>query len=129
MRAHLCPSTSWRLGPWAVSHGARAGMDCSDGLLTDVPRLARESGVGITVELDGLPADPIYPDLSPLERAAGGEDYGLLVLVEPERREVFEGAGFSVLGQATSDHGVVWRLSGELIDPSTAPRFRHFTRG
>jgi len=128
VRSHLRPPTSWRLGPWAVSHGARAGMDCSDGLFTDVPRLARQSNVGITVELGGLPEDALCSGMTAEERAAGGEDYGLLVFVPPGERETFEEVGFFTLGHATSDRGVTWQLSGTPID-GARPGFRHFARG
>lgn len=125
LRAHLRPETSWRLGPWAVQQGATAGMDCSDGLLMDVPRLAQQSSLKIDVELGGLPDDPACGAMTPEARAAGGEDYGLLVLVPPGRREVFESAGFVALGHAEVGAGVVWRIDGEPVVPA-ASSFLHF---
>jgi len=103
-------------------------MDCSDGLIMDVPRLARCSGLKIEVDLANLPADAACGPLSPEARAAGGEDYGLLVLVPPGQRQAFEAAGFVPLGHAESGAGVVWRIDDEPVSPPP-PAFVHFERG
>ena len=126
LRAHLRPETSWRQGPWAVAHDATAGMDCSDGLLMDAARLADQSGVHLEIDLGLLPEDPTCGCMSLEARAAGAEDYGLLVLVPPARRGVFEEAGFVLLGRASAGVGVTWHLHGEPISPSVAP-FAHFS--
>lgn len=124
--AHLNPATSWQIGPWASDHGATAAMDCSDGLLADVPRLAAQSQVRLDVELGGLPEDPECGEMTALERASGGEDYGLLVLVPPSQREIFESAGFITLGVASEGQGVYWSVDGVRVEPG-APAFDHFS--
>jgi len=70
-------------GQWlAATGGASAMMDLSDGLGSDLPRLARASGCGFHVELEAIP----------LRKGSGikaaltdGEDYELLVAVSPRK--------------------------------------------
>ncbi|MGH7727187.1 MAG: thiamine-phosphate kinase [Vulcanimicrobiaceae bacterium] len=74
-------------GRWlAASRNVRAMVDLSDGLSTDLGRLARASGCG--AELLGVPIDPAAEAVAralgddPLEYALdGGEDFELLVAV------------------------------------------------
>lgn len=133
LRAHLRPEPDLTAGPRALALGARAGMDLSDGLATDLPRLARASGVRLEVELGGLPDDPVCAELSAEERAAGGEDYGLVVLAPPEREAALVAAGFTAIGHARESGAqpegepVLWRRAGRVV---TLPRaFSHFAGG
>lgn len=99
--AHLRPEPPLAAGPFALESGAHAAMDLSDGLATDLPRLARASGLTLELDLDRLPVDPALPDLSPDARAAGGEDYALAVLVGPDAASRFGAYGFATIGRAT----------------------------
>ena len=70
---------------------AHAMMDVSDGLATDLPRLARRSGVALTIDLDALPMhDDVHAIARTLRRtpgvfaATGGEDYELVVALPAE---------------------------------------------
>ena len=69
------PMARIREGQWLARRGATAGIDLSDGLGGDLRHLASASGVGLTVELDGIPlcegasADDVF----------GGEEYELVV--------------------------------------------------
>jgi thiamine-monophosphate kinase len=75
----------------ALGGVASAGMDLSDGLLQDLPRLCAASGVGAEVAIGALPLSPAHRRATrgradPWALAAGGgEDYELLVAV-PRRR-------------------------------------------
>jgi thiamine-monophosphate kinase len=60
----------------ALAAVATAMMDVSDGIATDVVRLARASGTGAVVELERLPR---AAGATVEQAAAGGEDYELLV--------------------------------------------------
>jgi thiamine-monophosphate kinase len=61
---------------WLVAHHQpSAMMDLSDGLGSDLPRLAVASGVGFVVELADLPC---HDGISPEQACGEGEDYELL---------------------------------------------------
>ncbi len=67
---------------------ASAGMDISDGLLIDAERLAKASGVAITLDLAALPLSPAaaartLTDTDRLARATAGDDYELLFTAPP----------------------------------------------
>jgi thiamine-monophosphate kinase len=133
--AHLRPEPPLWAGPFALEAGATAAMDLSDGLATDLPRLAGASGVYLHIALDRLPPDPLLAGvggLEPAARAAGGEDYGLLVTVPPGQVPIFEARGFHAIGEArapavsSADPGAVsWSLDGAPI-PAPTPSFSHF---
>ena len=125
--SHLRPEPPLWAGPWALRNGASAGMDCSDGLIQDVDRLARASGVGFDVDLGGLSPDPRCGAMGLIERAAGGEDYGLLVCVPAQRRNDFEARGFLHLGVARQTIGVRWFEGVERLEV-TSEGFIHFER-
>ncbi len=127
LRAHLRPCPDLSVGPWAVAHGATAGLDLSDGLAVDLARLATASGVALAVDLDRLPADPACGHLPPEVRAAGGEDYGLATLVRPDQAPRFLERGFTDLGSATASAAapVIWTRAGREVDVEPLA-FRHF---
>ena len=58
-----------------------AMMDLSDGLGTDLPRLARASKVGFEIEEGTL---PLNPGCNPSQAIADGEDYELLFAIAPK---------------------------------------------
>jgi len=135
--AQLRPTPPLWAGPFALRHGALAGMDLSDGLATDLPRLARASGVDLAIELGRLPEDPALRSIgdellmTAVDRAAAGEDYGLVVTVQPSLAAVFVAEGFIDVGEAVeSDPGrpageVHWYLNGVPI-AQPVPAFTHF---
>jgi len=127
---HLHPSPPLWAGPWAKANGASAGMDLSDGLAADLPRLAAASGVALDIELAQLPEDPMLAGVDPRARAAYGEDYSLVVLVPPEHAAAFSAMGFVAIGRASESAppgapAVLWRLDGQPIAP-VVPSFAHF---
>ena len=126
---HLRPTPPLWAGPVAAELGAHAAMDLSDGLVVDLPRLARASRLTLVVDLDQLPADPALNGLSPAQRAATGEDYGLVVLAPPSCRAGLVARGFTAIGRADGGpdrgHGVIWRVGG-VEQPAPAPSFAHF---
>lgn len=78
---------------------ARAAMDLSDGLVKDLGRLCRASGVAAEVEAARLPlSEPakrvteVCPEWRELQ-LIGGDDYEILASVAPEKAAAFESAG------------------------------------
>lgn len=69
-----------------VSHGVypRAMMDLSDGLGTDLPRMAAASRCGYTLHPENLPC---RPGCTPAQALSDGEDYELLMAIAPEDEE------------------------------------------
>jgi thiamine-monophosphate kinase len=95
LRAQLDPRPPFALARSIAERGlARAGMDLSDGLSSDLPELCRHGGVGAVVDAARVPVDP---GAAGLERARGGdglalalhggEDYQLLLAVGPAELE------------------------------------------
>jgi thiamine-monophosphate kinase len=96
VRPHLYPRIRVELGSWLARHRiASAMIDISDGLSSDLARLAEASGVGARVRADLIPAAPVAEAISrllprrrldPLQMALhGGDDYELLFTV-PRRK-------------------------------------------
>lgn len=82
--AFLRPTPPLALGPALARRGVRCAMDISDGLVEDLARLCRASGVGALVEAALIPRDPAVP----LDLALGfGDDYQLLVASEQDLSE------------------------------------------
>lgn len=96
---------------------ATAGMDLSDGLESDLPRLARASGCGAVVDPSALPRHPALDHLpgaaSRRCRLAGGDDYELLFTAPPAARPAIEALAaahqvhVSRIGALTADRSVV----------------------
>jgi len=101
---------------------ATAAMDVSDGLLGDLGKLARSSGVGACIDLERLPVAPelaAYP-LAEQERLVlhGGDDYELLFTLPAERcgeiAQLAEAGGCSLrcIGSMVTGAGVECRRDG-----------------
>ena len=102
---------------------ARAGMDLSDGLSSDLAELCRHAGLGARVEAGGLPVSAAVSRLArarggdPLSRALhGGEDYELLLAVDP--------AKFEELQELASVWGVPVSAIGEFFEGEATVRLR-----
>ena len=102
-------------------------MDVSDGLDSDILRIMEQSKVGADIELDRLPISPTLVrvarrrDWNPVESAAtGGEDYCLLLTVEPSRFKSLAAAFTRRFGRPLSAVGTV---------RSRARGLRYFSNG
>ncbi len=118
VRPHLYPRIQVELACWLARHRiASAMMDISDGLSTDLARLAEASGVGARVRTDLIPvaqvpeaASRLLPDrgLDPLQMALhGGDDYELLFTVPRRKAKRLRAApgfaGLTCIGEVTQD--------------------------
>ena len=92
MRHHRAPLAPWRAGPGAADAGAHALVDVSDGLVTDLGRVAVASGVSVdldgTVLRDRYAAGPLTLALGATEAMhqvlAGGEEHALVAAFADE---------------------------------------------
>ena len=80
---HLDFSPRVELARFLQEHGMRpsAMMDLSDGLGTDLPRLAAASGCGFEVDEASL---PLHTGCTPRQGISDGEDYELLMCFPPK---------------------------------------------
>lgn len=96
LERYLRPQPRLALAP-AMRH-ARAAMDVSDGLVGDLAKMLRASGVGGVLELARVPFSPaalawLAAEPTGYEIAAtGGDDYEVLAAVAPENAGAFEAA-------------------------------------
>lgn len=83
-----------------------AMMDLSDGLAKDLPRLAKASGCGFSIEKESVPCSE---DVSLQEALGDGEDYELLFTCEQGSKllkkwaERFPGLRLTRIGELTAD--------------------------
>jgi thiamine-monophosphate kinase len=124
LRAQLDPRPPLALArSLAERELARAGMDLSDGLSSDLAEMCRQGGVGARIE---APSVPVSPAMAGLERARGGtplavalhggEDYGLLLAVDP--------AEFGALEELARVWGVEVSAIGEFFEGTPEVRVR-----
>ena len=106
---HLSFMPRIREGAILASSGlATAMMDLSDGLGTDLPRLAKASGLGFRIHEELL---PVRPGFTAAQAIGDGEDYELLVTLRPGNRERavrlgaehFPETPFTVIGEMTAE--------------------------
>lgn len=106
---HLTFTPRLREARWLVTHHRpTAMMDLSDGLGSDLPRLAAASGTGYRVGSDTLPC---HAGSTSDEATADGEDYELLFTIGPEAIEglmadwaaAFPGTPLTVIGEITAE--------------------------
>ncbi|MEI6516841.1 MAG: thiamine-phosphate kinase [bacterium] len=136
---HLKFEPRIREGAWLCSQGwATAMMDVSDGLATDLRRMAAASGTGAILEVGAIPVSPAARRCrdrrSPLEHAlADGEDFELLLAVPARKAVAFEAAWrrrftlrCSRIGVMTKRSGVIELKDGKSCVPLTCRGYEHF---
>ena len=125
--ARLRPEPRIDQGRILCQHGVRAAIDVSDGLIDDMSKLCKASGVAASLEAGCIPVHPSLKKVFPhqyLEKAfAGGEDYELLFTAPGELMErviPLLGPDSAVIGKIVDgEAGQV-----EVIDPATGQQLR-----
>jgi thiamine-monophosphate kinase len=104
-------------------------MDLSDGLVGDLPKLARASGLAAEVDVGTLPLSAALRGLVPAARArewalAAGDDYELLLAApQPRFAELAAAAArlglpLTQIGRLRPGSGVHWSLNGDHFSPA-----------
>ena len=134
MARHFIPpfrgSFSWRAADF---HFLSAMMDLSDGLVQDLPRLCRASGVGAEVDLEVIPVSRGARELGLTAREAvtRGEDFELLMAFDPEHQESlrqlahFHEVPFTRIGRIVAGKGVRFLEDGVEVE-GIGKGWRHF---
>ncbi len=132
-RAYRRPRPLLELGFRLAEIGASACADVSDGLLADAGRIAEQSGLGMTLDLNTIPMHPDltgHPDFSDdkcMELAATfGDDYALVFACAPDREKAMldsakkQGLPCAKIGECTKDPAgcvnALWR--GKPFNPA-----------
>lgn len=123
------------------NRAASACMDLSDGLADGAHQLAESSGVGMTVDAEALPIDPVARaffesrGLDPvIEALTGGDDYELLLTARPRTRRRLAAAErasnvrFTRIGTCSDDGVVAMRrtVNGDSCTSPMPEGFSHF---
>jgi thiamine-monophosphate kinase len=113
---------------WLNEQGATSAIDISDGFAADIRHLAVASRVTMTIQLDRIPR---VDGVSPLEAAASGEEYELIVTA-PAGLDTTEFASrfdIELTEIGGVEHGqaeVRFMLGDDLV--SGPPGYSHFTK-
>ena len=114
---------------------ATACMDLSDGLLMDLPRLLRHSGLQGRVETESLPISGALRDFAGADDSrrlalAGGDDYELCFAVPEEKQDMLESISNELqltrIGGLHKGEGLVLTREGRSWEPPDSG-FRHFS--
>ena len=136
--AHRMPEPRCDVGTWLAQSGcARAMMDLSDGLSSDLPRMCADSGVDAEIFKAEIPVftPSVAWGCDPLQMALdGGEDYELLFAVPRSKKKLLEASwpvdfpAITHIGNMFKGNGGVWiRVTEELRLALPVRGFDHFT--
>ena len=110
MAAHNRPAPRVAEGLLMARHGVGAAIDVSDGLVDDLGKLCKTSGVGALLHSGQVPADEhlrkAYPEDWLSLALSGGEDYELLFTASPriiEEVSAHLDVPVTVIGEIVSD--------------------------
>lgn len=120
----------------ALRHLARAAIDVSDGLASDLGHVLARSRLGAELDWTAIPVEPCLSGMAEVDRQAlalaGGDDYELLFSAAPENRVAIAALGkrlgvpLTRIGALTPGSGLRIRdARGQTLAPSSGG-FDHF---
>jgi thiamine-monophosphate kinase len=121
----------------AVLHFATAAMDVSDGLVGDLAKLCRASGVAAEIDVAHVPfsdaiSAAVVADPSLIETAlTGGDDYEILLTLPPEGLDAFSAAAqkaevaVTEIGRVVAGDGARFMSDGRAMT-FARPSYSHF---
>ncbi len=115
-------------GHFIAGNFANCMIDVSDGLVLDLQRIAKASGVGIELNTHSVPQ---RKGATLSQALSDGEDYELLITVEPDRadaliRQWFFDTPISCIGRVISDHpGLVFDEKGANLSGNVKTGYKH----
>jgi thiamine-monophosphate kinase len=121
----------------AVLQNASAAMDVSDGLVGDLAKLCRASGVAAEIDVARLPLSTavlaaVGAEPTALETAlTGGDDYEIVLTLPPEKLLAFQLAGdtagleVSAIGRIVAGEGARFIRDGKALT-FAKPSYSHF---
>jgi thiamine-monophosphate kinase len=140
LEAHRLPQPRLAQGRWlGASRHVHAMMDCSDGLSTDLTRMAHASGLGVSIEhvpiADAASAAAAALGIDPMAYAlAGGEDFELLLAIESRafvhlarRFQARFGQALEWIGTVRADERIVMVNQGR-EEPIARTGWDHFSQ-
>ena len=121
----------------ALRHLASAMMDISDGLATDLPRLANASRLGATINVDNLPLSDSMLQFTNQEQAqhlalTGGDDYELLFSASSINKQRIQQVSqqlnlpITLIGKATDKQEVHYHKNNVKYRISSTEQYTHF---
>jgi thiamine-monophosphate kinase len=117
---------------------ASATMDVSDGLVGDLAKLCRVSGVGADIAFENVPLSPAARQAVAAEPAlietilTGGDDFEVIATVAPEKFEAFQreaaaaGVAVTQIGTVAAGQGAHFRDPGGRTLTFQRPSYSHF---
>ena len=121
----------------AVLHNASAAMDVSDGLVGDLAKMCRGSGVAADIDVARVPVSEaaqvaLTADATLLETIlTGGDDYEILLTLPPPRLDAFRAAALaadvaiSEIGRIVAGEGAHFIHDGKTLN-FARPSYSHF---
>ena len=109
----------------------RAAMDVSDGLVQDLGHLCRAGGVGATILADRVPRTVVAADWLEI-CLTGGDDYEVLMAVDPACRGALQGRASALdmqvtcIGRFDAEKGVRVLAADGMAVPIAAGGWSHF---
>jgi thiamine-monophosphate kinase len=133
---YLLPEPRTALAPAVLAH-ASAAMDVSDGLVGDLAKLARASGVAAEIDVARVPLSDaaqaaLAADPALIETIlTGGDDYEILLTLAPARLAAFRtaaqkaGVAIAEIGRIAAGEGTRFMRDGKVL-AFAQPSYSHF---